>query len=68
MLAYKINSILIPSTCLHKPLMRTDMSVPLDLNTDNETVDLRHYKVSILNMAAILNFISSVITPTIAVI
>jgi hypothetical protein len=48
--------------------MRTDMSVPLDLNTDNETVDLRHYKVSILNMAAILNFISSVITPTIAVI
>jgi hypothetical protein len=67
-LAYKMTSRLIPSTCFHKLLIRTDGSVPLGLKTDNETVDLRHYTVSILTVVAVLNFIFSVITPGIAVI
>jgi hypothetical protein len=48
--------------------MRSDGSVSLGIKTDNEAVDLRHYKVSILNVIAVLNFIFSVITPGIAVI
>lgn len=68
MLTYKMNCLLIPYTCLHKLLIITDGSVHLDRNTDNETVRLSNYKVSVLKVAAVLNFTFSVITTGIAVI